>query len=198
MRFICVNANICQIGWILGAALFGIQPSLGEAKFESRGPLVRYDPHSFQLKGLTGILGSPRVGHMGYVKEVSRIRDQNKWYLKANNGIQVMGLGQSGVAETIQFIEASGQWTVSFDESHLFASRTHADASGRVSEVMECFSLKDGKSLWVWQNADFLIDAAFTPDGLQVILLHAKREGSVGVECKVTCIMLRVERSPVA
>lgn len=160
--FRAMLAILVASGFQAGAAL--------ENRADSLGTLERYDPNEPSPEFIVKIHGDPRKGlpeTAGH--RVQRVSDTT-WYLEMGKRIaRAEPDYRSGEVTIREVLGAAGEWVVSPDGKLIFATRQQAGGI----EVSECFDLENGESKWTFEKGMSVMDACFTPDGKQVVILHS-------------------------
>lgn len=152
-------------------------PVLAEPEYRpaSQGPLVWNDPNAQKIDAVVAIYGNPRLGLITRVGErVQRVPNEDKWYLETTGNVGVMGINRATAQiETQQVAALESEWCASPDGKWFFGGR-RMPAQGAMIPVLvlECFDLKSGKPLWAWNQRVAIIDASFSLDGKQLIIVH--------------------------
>ena len=152
-------------------------PAFAEPEYHpaSLGPLTWKDPNAEKINEVIAIHGNPRVGLIAAVgKHVQRAPNEDKWFLEMNGNIAEMGINRATAQiETLQVAGVEYGWCVSPDGKWSFGARpTTQQGSSITGQVWECFDLKSGKPLWTWSKRVGIIDASFSLDGKQLIIVH--------------------------
>ena len=163
---------------MVAACLFAVSPVQAQVSWvESLGDLQRFDPAPETLPCLIGRYGNPRRGLPASVgHRIQRIGNENRWMVQSGGQVVVMGLNpKTRQPESLEAIPMSGEWCLSPDGRLLFGLRRQGTRWST-----ECFDLASGKSLWnadksLWKEGRWreVVDAAFSRDGKQVMVLHS-------------------------
>lgn len=172
------NANMLAVAGIL--ILCPLAGGASEPpRHESLGPLTRMDPNARKPANLIAIHGDPGIGLTSNSSGVcGRIGDSDKWWLglsgrtgmPENVGLMefVRGTGEFRQRELLGLREVSG---ISADGRFAFGWR-----EGKRWQVWECVSLQNNQPLWAVEKDMQVMDAVFSPDSGQLIVLHGLSE----------------------
>ncbi|RYD17691.1 MAG: hypothetical protein EOP88_25235, partial [Verrucomicrobiaceae bacterium] len=142
-----------------------------ENRADSLGPLKPYNPNEPAPNFIVKIHGDPRKGLPETAGHRVQRVSETSWYVEMGKRIARMEPDYpSGQVVIRDVVDAAGEWVISQDGKLIFATR---QIEGRGTEVSECFDLETGESKWTFEKSMSVMDACFTPDGKQVVILHS-------------------------
>ena len=147
-----------------------------EARQISLGPVERFDPNARKESPYLSVFGDPALGLTGgHGGVVHRVGEKDQWYVGVTDhfgtptDVAVMELDRgTGEMRTKEIIKSVDILSISPDMRYFFGVRRNRNAK----RVWECFELSTDKALWTVEQNTYVVDATFSPDGREVIVLH--------------------------
>lgn len=142
----------------------------------SGGPLVRFDPNATPPRNLIAVHGDPTLGLTAGHSGVSRrIAKSDKWLVGLmdstgrGKAVALMELDRKiGECRMKEILAVAEVPAISPDGTLIFGEREESN-----DKNWECFSLADNRALWSLEKDVRVIDGIFSPDGKQLVVLHA-------------------------